>query len=66
METKKDNWKWLRVVVYILVPAIVVGWVASAVPAMMNKPDATKVAGLIGAGVGALAGLGIGLKKKFA
>lgn len=63
---KKDKWKWLRVLVYLLAPAILVSFIFSAVPAVMNKPQLTETLGLAGAGVGLLLGLLVGLKKKFA
>lgn len=58
--------KVLNAIVYIVIGAIVGGFAAAAVPALNNNAAGALHAGLIGVGVGALAGLVIGLIKRFA
>lgn len=62
MKTPINPW---NVFAYIVGPATAVGFLASAGPALFNHADLATTAGLIGVGVGALAGLGVGLLRRF-
>ena len=55
----------LNVILYIGVGAAIVGFAASAIPALLGFAVATKTAGLTGAVVGALVGFFIGLNRRF-
>ena len=55
----------LNVILYIAVGALALGFIAAAGPALAGAAHATKVAGLSGAAVGAVAGFVIGLARRF-
>jgi hypothetical protein len=62
MKTRINLWSALA---YIIGPAVVVGFLASAGPALFGAATATKTAGIIGVCIGAVLGLVIGLIRRF-
>lgn len=55
----------VAVAMYILLPALALGFAASLLPALFGSPALTKTIGLAGAGIGAVAGLVYGLAVRF-
>lgn len=57
--------KLLSLFAYLVAGATIVGFTFSAAPALLNKPHLTKVAGLAGVAIGAVAGLAVGARRNF-
>lgn len=57
--------KPLNVFVYLVAPATLLGFAASAVPALNGAADLATTFGLAGVGVGAILGLAVGLIRRF-
>ena len=55
----------LNVILYLAVGALALGFLASAVPALLGYAHATKTLGLAGAAVGAAVGLAVGFSRRF-
>ena len=55
----------LNVLLYTAVGALALGFIAAAGPALVGAAHATKIAGLSGAAVGAVAGFVVGLSRRF-
>ena len=55
----------VAVILYLLLPALVLGFLSAALPALLGYAALTKTLGLAGVGVGALVGLVYGLLVRF-
>lgn len=62
MKTPINPWS---VAVYILAPAIALGFLAAAVPALFNNAHLAKTLGWSGCALGAFLGLAVGLARRF-